>query len=62
MDRPALTLGADELDHMQHGRPWPATTDSPAAARAYSNDGRFAGLLQSDSRLWRPKLLFLDSA
>jgi tRNA pseudouridine55 synthase len=60
LEGPALVLGEDELDHLRHGRPWPSPTAGPPLARAYTVDGRLAGLLTSSDGYWRPKLVFLE--
>lgn len=69
LDVPAVTLAADEVEHVRHGRAWPASSGSardqggasPApTVRAYTEDGRFAGILVYSDGCWRPKINFLD--
>ena len=60
LEGPALVLGEDQLDHVRHGRPWPSPTAGPPLARAYTVDGRLAGLLTGSGGCWRPKLVFLE--
>jgi tRNA pseudouridine55 synthase len=60
LDEPAITLIPEELEHLRHGRPWPAAAVGARLARAYAPDGRFAGLLAHAEGFWRPKINFLD--
>src|SRR5439155_2833449 len=45
VDRPAVALEASQLESFRHGRSWSARDVGAAVARAYTLDGRFAGLL-----------------
>jgi tRNA pseudouridine55 synthase len=59
---PAIVLDQAQLEHLRHGRGWPAPAPltGPVEARAYAADGRFAALLRSEGDSWRPNLIFLD--
>lgn len=60
LEVPALVLDGRELDNIRHGRPWPSGTDRAPLARAYTVDGRLAGLLCYSGGHWHPKLVLLD--
>jgi tRNA pseudouridine55 synthase len=59
LDQPIVVLGEQQLDHLRHGRSWDAG-GCAALARAYTCDGRFAGILSGVCGRWRPKILFAD--
>lgn len=59
LDDAALVLAREEVDHIRHGRTWPART-SITAARGYTRDGRLAGLLGGADGRWQPRLPLVD--
>jgi tRNA pseudouridine55 synthase len=59
-DRPAVTLDADSLDHIKHGRALPnANSESGTLVLAYAPNGEFVAILKEDSGFWKPHKVFI---
>lgn len=60
---PSLTLTTDQVQHIQHGRTIPRTTDHPAPnaddlLMAYLPDDHLLAILRADADVWRPHKVF----
>ena len=58
---PALVLSTVEQQHLRHGRGWEAGR-AAGPARAYTADGRLAGVAAAVAGRWQPALSLLEEA
>jgi tRNA pseudouridine55 synthase len=56
VDAPAAVLGPLEVEHVRHGRRWPAPVNTSGSARAYDLDGRLIGFVEAADGHWQPRL------